>query len=53
MWYMKDYDFERPDSDYPGYKDYFSEGENFDSEDFEEVDDDFLDEYELSHYTGE
>ncbi len=50
---MKDYDFERPDSDYPGYEDYFTEGENLTSEDFEEVDDDFLDERELSHYEGE
>lgn len=48
MWYMKDYDFERPDSDYPGYEDYFAE-----DEDFEEVDDDFLDERELSHFESE
>ena len=50
---MKDYDFERPDSGYPGYEDYFTEGENLTSEDIEEVDDDFLDERELSHYEGE
>lgn len=53
MGYMKDYDIERPDRDFPGYEDYFSEGENLDSEGFEEVDDDFLDERELSHYSGE
>ena len=53
MWYMKDYDFERPDSDFPGYEAYFTEGEISDSDEFMEVDDDFLDEYELSHYTGE
>lgn len=53
MWYMKDYDFERPDKDYPGYKEYFAEDENSDSEDFEEVDDDFLDERELSHCDSE
>ena len=53
MWYMKDYNIERPDRDYPGYKRYFSEGEISASEDFEEVDDDFLDERELSHDTGE
>ena len=23
MWYMKDYDIERSDRDYPGYKKYF------------------------------
>ena len=23
MWYMKDYNIERPDRDYPGYKKYF------------------------------
>ena len=53
MWYMKDYDFERPDSDFPGYEAYFTEGEISDSDEFMEVDDDFLDEYELSHDTGE
>ena len=53
MWYMKDYDFERPDKDFPGYEAYFTEGEIFDSDEFEEVDDDFPDERELSHYEGE
>ena len=53
MWYMKDCDIERPDRDYPGYDLRMTEGENFNSEDFEEVDDDFLDERELSHYEGE
>ena len=42
MWYMKDYDFERPDSDFPGYEAYFTEGEISDSDEFMEVDDDFL-----------
>lgn len=50
---MKDYDFERPDSDYPGYEDYFTEGEISDSDDFEEAEDDWLNEAELSHDTGE
>lgn len=53
MWYMKDYNIERPDSDYPGYSTRMADGENSVSEDFEEVDDDFLDERELSHYEGE
>ena len=53
MWYMNDYNIERPDRDYPGYDLRMTEGENFDSEDFEEVNDDFPDETELSHYTGE
>ena len=53
MWYMKDCDIERPDRDYPGYDLRMTEGENSVSEDFEEVDDDFLDERELSHYEGE
>ena len=53
MWYMKDYDIERPDSDYPGYSTRMTGGENSDFEDFEEVDDDFLNERELSHYDGE
>ena len=44
MWYMKDYDIERPDRDYPGYNLRMTDGENSDSEDFEEVDDDFIDE---------
>lgn len=53
MWYMKDYNIERPDRDYPGYDLRMMEGKNFDSEDFEEVDDDFIDERELPHYNGE
>ena len=53
MWYMKDYNIERPDRDYPGYDLRMTEGENFDSEDFEEVNDGFPDERELSHYEGE
>lgn len=53
MWYMRDYDFERPDRDFPDYERCFTESENSDSEDFEEVDDDFPDERELSHYEGE
>ena len=43
MWYMKDYNIERPDKDYPDYEKYFTEGEISDSEDEEEVNDDFLD----------
>lgn len=27
MWYMRDYDIERPDSDYPDYDEYFDEDE--------------------------
>ena len=50
---MKDYDIERPDSDYPGYGMCMTDGENSDFEDFKEVEDDFLDERELSHYSGE
>ena len=50
---MKDYDIERPDRDYPNYRTRMMDAENSDSEDFEEVDDDFLDEAELSHSEGE
>ena len=42
---MKDYDFERPDSDYPGYEDYFTEGENSDLSDEEVFEDDDIDEW--------
>lgn len=50
---MKDYNIERSDRDYPGYDLRMTDGENLVSEDFEEVNDDFLDERELSHYDGE
>ena len=53
MWYMRDCNIERPDRDYPGYNLRMTDGENSDSEDFEEVEDDFLDERELSHCDGE
>lgn len=42
---MKDYDFERPDSDFPGYDDYFTEGENPDLSDEEVFEDDYPDEF--------
>lgn len=45
MWYMKDYDFERPDSDFPGYEDYFTEGENDDLSDEEMFEDDYPEEF--------
>lgn len=42
MWYMKDYDFERPDKDYPGYKRTFDidddEGD-YEAEDYEDEED--------------
>lgn len=41
MGYMKDYNFERPDSDYPGYDRMFG---FYPDEDEEEVDDDNSDE---------
>lgn len=42
MGYMKDYYFERPDSDYPGYEDMF--GYHPDEDEEEEVEDDYPDE---------
>ena len=44
--YMKDYNIERPDSDYPGYEDYFKEGSDDDEWNDEEVfEDDDIDEW--------
>ena len=43
-WYMKDYDFERPDTDYPGC-DLYEEPDYGDEE--EVFDDDEIDELEL------
>ena len=40
MWYMRDYDIERPDRDYPGYN------RTFDIDDDYEVDDEDYDEEE-------
>ena len=45
MWYMKDYDFERPDSDFPGYEAYFTEGEIPDSDDEIEFEEDDIDDF--------
>ena len=42
---MKDYDFERPDSDFPGYDDYFTEGVNLTSEDEIEFEEDDIDDF--------
>lgn len=42
---MKDYDFERPDSDYPGYEAYFTEGEICDLSDEEVFEEDDIEDY--------
>lgn len=39
--YMKDYDIERPNSDFPDYEDYFEEGDEF--EDYYDPDEEELD----------
>lgn len=48
MWYMKDYDFERPDSDFPGYEKYFADGTEETGEQEVWIDDE-IDERELFH----
>lgn len=40
MWYMRDYDIERPDKDYPGYNRTFDIDE-VDDEDYDEEEGDY------------